>query len=492
MVLAKSMGKLYSDTDCSAQKLVDDVCAALGTAARHLTEVMHQKISLPGYLAVEHEQDPECEQRGAPLPCLSSLTSGTNIPHHEDRGVHMICVDDGCLAKVFVNNQAVADSHGEQYESIDPGASGFQSQPVSNSANQKRCLSVPMMRPDSVGHMFYHVLTLVLISYDIVSFPLLAFSFHEQNFARVLSTVCTVFWTLDLFANFFIGYYEGVTVVLRPAAVIRHYLKTDFGLYLFLVSIDWLAIIFEFALSGGALRVVRSFRVLRLLKTFHVMRLGRIQESLAVLKYYLFSEFSLAALSATEMLMFVSCFCHYFACAWYSLGNPDGWVKNAKVVDEFYLYCLSYHWVFSQFTPSRPPPNVKASSLREEVFVIFLLFCGLLVFTAFVGRMTANVSVAIQSVCQRKKERRRLLDFMGKNHVSRQLGNRILNWATHHYKPVAPWVKLGEIDTLKSLPERLMLQLQFEVFTPILSTHPLWAQLVESHPAVVAKVCCKL
>jgi len=104
--------------------------------------------------------------------------------------------------------------------------------------------------------------------------------------------------------------------------------------------------------------------------------------------------------------------------------------------------------------------------------------------------MTAQVTMAMQTVSQHTKSRGQIALFMSQNDISIELGKQILLYVKRR-KPVHPWMRLDGVESLKHLPDQLMLQLHFEVYSPILGTHPMWAQLLDSHPTGVAKVCCQ-
>jgi len=211
---------------------------------------------------------------------------------------------------------------------------------------------------------------------------------------------------------------------------------------------------------------------------------------MAVIVKYLLDEFWIATLKASLMLLFVGAFCHYFACAWYAIGAEGGWVLNVASLHPVHVYCLSFHWVFSLFTPSPPPAQIKATNLKEELFLIFLLMCGLVLFTSFMGRMTANVTSAVHAAAGLAASRSHLHMFMEQNHVSRELSNQIMSVANHH-KYSEPCLRLDQVEAFKGLPGNLSIQLRFEVFSSTLCAHPLWARLLKSHATPVASMCGK-
>jgi len=290
--------------------------------------------------------------------------------------------------------------------------------------------------------------------YDVMSLPLEAFSYSSNSYAQIFNTVSAVFWTFELFANFTVSYFDGVSYETDPLRIIMYHLKTDFPLNFFLVTLDWIVILAEFAFRGGALRLLRTVRIARCLKMFNALRLYHFRRLIREISDRMQHEIWIAALHSAEMLILIFLFCHYFACGWYALGISNGWVLFSCITEPFYLYCISFHWVFSLFTPCPPPRQVGAVNLREQLFLILQLFCGLVLFTSIIGRLTANVTVAVKATVALREKHSAFKRFVEQNAVSRQLGKDILV-CMRRRKPVHPWLKLEQIEALKDYQSNL-------------------------------------
>merc|ERR1712099_113757 len=91
--------------------------------------------------------------------------------------------------------------------------------------------------------------SVLILLYDLFVLPLSVFGFSQQVFAEVMAALTSVFWSVDIVLNFFVGYHlpDGCTEM-RPRRIACRYLRTWFGVDVLLVSID---IFLQWVLEDG-------------------------------------------------------------------------------------------------------------------------------------------------------------------------------------------------------------------------------------------------
>lgn len=208
-------------------------------------------------------------------------------------------------------------------------------------------------------------------------------------------------------------------------------------------------------------------------------------------------EFVIALFSVFKLVFCVSIFCHFVACAWYAIGTvgvddlTTTWVgdlisSNATMM---HRYVVSFHWAFAQFTPAPPPAGTSPTTLREEAFVVSLLIFGLVVFSAFMGSVTANLTAAKTDTMKRARQAHLFRQYVRDNRVTIELAHRILSFVRQRHHAAVRTVAEDEVEALKNLPLSLRSMLDLELFAPVIITHPLFSQLKESHGATFREVC---
>mmetsp|Transcript_3900 Transcript_3900/g.8513 ORF Transcript_3900/g.8513 Transcript_3900/m.8513 type:complete len:457 (+) Transcript_3900:2-1372(+) len=235
---------------------------------------------------------------------------------------------------------------------------------------------------------------------------------------------------------------------------------------------------------------------MRVARVFRFVRVMRCVELLEDLSDLVFSEMLRALLAVCNMLFLVGLLCHYIACSWYAIGKwsrgfePEGWIDALDEVDAgtLHRYLVCFHWAWAQFTPAPPPTYSTPTNVAEEVFAVVLLFFGLVMFSSFVGSVTATITNARRLSEERKLEAVLLRRYFSDNKVSIRTGNKVLKYVKmQQHKRTG--VLESDVKSLCHLPHSMMNDLRVEVFEPVLSQHPLFRQLKRMHAATLQKLC---
>ena len=111
---------------------------------------------------------------------------------------------------------------------------------------------------------------------------------------------------------------------------------------------------------------------LRLLKLLRLHRLKRMIKAL----YRKFPSMELV-ITGLELLVTMTLVAHWFACVWYLVGYPDGWVRNEGIVtdddpprhvenQEYYEWISSFYWAITTMSTIG---YVSVVSFRESCLI---------------------------------------------------------------------------------------------------------------------------
>ncbi|CAK9018427.1 Protein-ribulosamine 3-kinase [Durusdinium trenchii] len=142
--------------------------------------------------------------------------------------------------------------------------------------------------PQSSFQLLWAVLSIILITWDLVTIPLEVFD--NSSFHEILKSVgygSLAYWVVDMPLHLLFGVQKGGIVELRPRVLARLYLKTWFPVDLALVALDVLLIVFEIMVGegsfSGAFRSVRVLRIMRILRLLRLLRVAKLQRELSII-----------------------------------------------------------------------------------------------------------------------------------------------------------------------------------------------------------------
>lgn len=100
------------------------------------------------------------------------------------------------------------------------------------------CMRHIILHPSCLQRVLWDIMSLIVVSFDVLTLPLSAFRFDELDAAATLRLMTTVFWTVDIFITFITGYHEGGVVVGIPTRIARRYIMRLFALDVTIVTVD--------------------------------------------------------------------------------------------------------------------------------------------------------------------------------------------------------------------------------------------------------------
>jgi len=357
-----------------------------------------------------------------------------------------------------------------------------------------------MMHPNAPQRILWDVLGMVLVSYDVVVIPLNAFGPPESGFVDAMTWVTASFWSADILASFVTGFHSDGMVVMNAGEIARHYSRTWLPFDVLLCLVDWallIARVVETTVAQGdssvgyarvAARAARFLRVLRLLRLVKLQ--GVLNEAMERIQ----SEFWVIMVGVIRLVVFILVLNHMIACVWYWMGTwsleayDDSWVKAHDIEDESlqHRYSMALHWSLTQFTPASM--EVFPRNEGERFFTILVLLFAMVTFSSFISSITQAMTRLRSLNRDWNEQQAALRRYLCENRVSSELMGRIWGCLDQVMNRSKQRTHEADVAILKLLPWNLRVDLQTEVYEPILGVHPCFGHLMDTYPERLYRV----
>lgn len=353
-----------------------------------------------------------------------------------------------------------------------------------------------ILNPDSRARLFWDMLSLFMVSYDLVLLPLFAFDVSEMT---VLDWLARLFWTFDMGLSCCTGFLlQNGIVEYSHRAIVYRYLTTWFVPDLVIVGSDWAGFFFVEEDQGvgqlGVGKVARLSRITRAVRFLRLLRLLRMQNVLANLTERIQSDIVGLALYVFKLLVLLAVVLHYAACTWWAIGTQETteqtWVKETmyseKPVESQYLVCLL--WAGSQFLGGGMA-HIAAVSNLEHLFTVGANTVAFIMSLMVAGIFTAGLTKRYLMDDHGARRLATLKSYLRQNRVSQQLAVKINRNAKH---VVTGDLTEADVEILSTITEPLRIQLHVEMHSRFLQSHPLLADLLQTPSAYdtwIREVC---
>ncbi|CAK8996996.1 unnamed protein product, partial [Durusdinium trenchii] len=355
--------------------------------------------------------------------------------------------------------------------------------------------------PMSRKRLVWDLLALIILSAEVVLFPLTAFEQLEAimttaTFFITFDWISAVYWLMDMPLQLFCGFntFEG-KVERRFSRTSMRYLRSWFLLDVIIVSIDWISLIgFYDSQFTEALRVGKTVRGIRIIRGVRILRLAKLAPFFQHIIDSVHSDISLLLLKFWIIIVIAFCLNHFIGCGWYLIGSvtaQDGnesWVVQAGLAERGagYQYVTALHWSLSNFAIATT--RIHAVNEYEHWFGVVVLLVGLVCFAsclAAIGRLVTRYQQQESGAIYNEKT---LRSFLGDRSISPVMSQRVWQFLRGKRRNRA---RLSEQDVvlLKDLPKVLRVELRKDMYMPLLSHHPLFQGLQLSDPHIIAKMC---
>jgi len=359
------------------------------------------------------------------------------------------------------------------------------SSPLELPEMESGCAQRLISYPSSPVRVVWDLIGAVLILYDLFLIPIQVFEPAETDSSIAIEWFTLVFWTLNVFCSFFVGYVKDGVTIMSPKKIAINYVKTWFVVDLVVVVPDWafsLASIGQDKRSAGS--SVRLLRILRLMRMVRLLRLLKLRKTLRNINDLIDTEYASIVANIVKMILLLLVINHYIACAWYFVGvslNPDldTWVRyhGFEEAEWGYQYLTAFHWSITQFTPASM--SVQPQNIHERMFAINVVVFALVGFSYVVGSITGSLTQLRSMQEDTTKQFWNLRRYLKQNKVPLTLASRIQRYLEHAWQSQQENISLQNIKIMKLLSEQLHCELQCELSVPHLSVHPLFRRLYD-------------
>jgi hypothetical protein len=346
---------------------------------------------------------------------------------------------------------------------------------------------------------------MMLIAWDVVWTPLQTFEPAPNVFSYLMDWLHLSFWSIDLPASFFVGYFQNGQLVMNLAKISKRYFRTWFTLDVFLVAFDWLIVALDSEdgsnemASIGLFRAGKVVRIIRMLRVIRLLRLLKLRKYFSRLEEHISSRHALVLLGIVKITLMILVINHFVACSWWLVGTmppPRGhstWQESHPTVPNIsaesleYKYLTSLHWSITQFTPAAM--EVYATNTTERLMSVVVIIFALVTFSSFVSSIT-NAMNDLRSInAEQAKQLLVFQRFIRSKGISTELAVRMRRHLEHTIVAKQRHLHEKEVHLLKMLSEPLLMELHFEIYMKYLDCHPFFHKFSETNPTGIRKLC---
>jgi len=191
------------------------------------------------------------------------------------------------------------------------------------------------------------------------------------------------------------------------------------------------------------------------------------------------------------MGVFMLFICHYVAClwVWVAYNHVGGtWLRHLDGDENpLHHYMASLHWSLTQFMPA--PMDIGPTNATERCFAICIVLCACVVFSSFVGGITAKITEIRQlkqAEIAKEEHLRRYLSVRG---VSFATGHGIWTFLKKNKSGAQKHICEADVEVLDQIPTSLRMKLRREVFGSSLLNHPLFPKLGDCDSRLITSLC---
>jgi len=366
-----------------------------------------------------------------------------------------------------------------------------------DSLKDNSCLQPMVTGPSSRRRVFWDMVSVLVVSWDVLTVPLLAFSPMDEPYLQAVGMCTTGFWSLDIPFSFLSGFYDGSVIEMRPSRIAKRYLRLWFPLDVFIVMVDWVLFVVQSGLTDviGLVRGTKALRIWRILRLLRLLRVLKVPALLDDVVNYFESEALITVVSIARSLVLLGVVNHFIACGWYSAGliMPDSqgrsWVADLDAEDRGlpYRYTTALHWSLTQFTPASM--EIVPRNTVERIYTIAVLLGAMVVFSTFVSSITTSMTTLRTTTADKSRQRTNLRKYISENKISITLAGKITAYGRSHKMNPKRRIHESDIAVFSALPENLRAQLHWEVYSARISWHPFFHHFCQADIWGVFELC---
>lgn len=362
------------------------------------------------------------------------------------------------------------------------------------------CGSKLVINPNSTGRLLWDLSSVILLSYDVVTIPL---QFFRVEFPLGLQVFLSCFWTIDMICGPFVGFYDKGLLDMRLSRTVKKYVCTWCLFDITVVGIDWIMLYLDSVGGDAASRSFSSIRVIRTVRSLRLLRLVKMKKAINSVKERITSDLSRTLFNVGALIVLIVAIAHVIACCWYGLGfhmrerGHNSWLSmqtlpsneaitfDASTRD--YKYITALHWSLTQFTPASM--EVVPQNTSERTFAVLVLLFAMVIFSSFVSALTSTITRFSNKHRERNHQFELLRRFLKDMSVSHFLAVRLEQYLEHIVSVRQLHVEMEDVVLLDLLSKPLRMDLDKEIYGPVLSVHPFFEIFNTKDSAAMRKVC---
>lgn len=353
--------------------------------------------------------------------------------------------------------------------------------------SEAECLSAWVSKPNSGHRLLWDFFGVLCVFFECILAPLefMADGVADRVQPPGLAWFNRVFWTVDMVASFFTGYaLANGNIVMRPSKIARRYSRTWLLPDALMIGADWMEVVVD--------QEAKIFRILGMIRVVRLLRLLRLKNTLSLFLERFRSERLALLLGIMQSMLAILGVAHFIACVWVGLGRasgPRGWVHlqpEQVEASNTELYVISLHWSLTNFAGTMDLAPVNAV---ERLFSMCTLFFGFVAASFFVSHITSNMTRLSIIVSQKATQIRTLNKYLQERSISIGLQHRIMLNAHHVMSEQQLQTPEEHVALLHHLSDQLRAELHYEIYKPVISSHPLMARLIECNVRAMQQLC---
>ncbi|CAE8626473.1 unnamed protein product [Polarella glacialis] len=351
--------------------------------------------------------------------------------------------------------------------------------------------------PSRPWRIFWNLVGIFFIGYDMVYIPLQIFELPETEFFVIMQTMSVCFWSIDIPLTFLVGYAKHGQVEMNPSAIAINYLRSWFCFDFLLVSSDIVMlmladIVGETTDAAGLVRLAKTSRALRIIRSIRIARSMKLPNNLAFLEDYITSELTKTWMGVMKLVMSIFVLNHFIACFWYGVGSVEGedsWVSFWHLADRDvgYRYATSLHWSLTQFTPASM--EITPRNTLERAFTILVIMFALVTFSSFVSSITNAMNYLRLLNSSQEKNFATLGRYFSSHNISLSLRLRVRRYLRHLLSEKQKLIHEKDVELLSHLPGALLQEVHMEVYVPDMKVHPTMEVIDIRYRHSIQRVC---
>eukprot|EP00928_Gymnodinium_smaydae_P071967 TRINITY_DN55422_c0_g1_i1.p1 TRINITY_DN55422_c0_g1~~TRINITY_DN55422_c0_g1_i1.p1 ORF type:complete len:789 (+),score=99.47 TRINITY_DN55422_c0_g1_i1:54-2420(+) len=353
-----------------------------------------------------------------------------------------------------------------------------------------------VIHPQSYFRLFWDVLAMVLLMYDMITIPMLVFDLPEGGFLGVMNGLTLSYWSFDILVSLFTGVFVDGVLATDFRTIWRTYTRSWFVFDVFVLLPEFILLSgvgtdADGTKSVGLARAARTMRYTKYIRLVRLLRVFKSDKMFRDLQTRINNNFVLLILSLLRLAVNIVVMVHLLACAWYALGEGEanGWVHREGLLNmslgNRYLY--SFQWSMARVHPSTFGNFLNLETVQERIFgimVSLVAICGGGVLVSCITNKMAQLQAFRQ---QRVRKLWVIREYMRGHPISGKLSARVKKYIEKSLNRKLMEQYAHEMQQM--LPKGLLVDVHFEVWSPYINVSMFFSALCSKHSRAVWWLC---